>query len=179
MKKIIILAVSFSICALSAKAEDTIQTQSQNSVEQQASKWSVEGMLQAQSVTGGASPVFGPSLSYKVSNKNFLGFRALASISKTGDDGAYGAQTFWRHLMSEKKTSLFTEASVAYNIVYTTAFPSAGLALGVLHQLNSDFAFGGLAGVEVANASVGDYYSYRTSAMVIYPKMALMGSLSF
>lgn len=174
------LAMFFSVGANAELITDSdAHTLTLGTIDAPVKTWTIEATLQAQGVAGTASPLFGPAAFYNLTPRHHLGLRTLAPISSATEQGSFLAQALWRYFVIERRTSLFTEVSYAYNMVENAKFDSYSGAIGVRYLLNDDIAFGGLAGFEVADASVGTDNVVAGSDTYIYPRSSIFASMFF
>lgn len=141
--------------------------------------WGIEATFQAQGLAGDSSPLFGPTASYKLMDRNEVGVRALAPVSGSVDQGSYEFQGLWRYYAVEARANLFFEGSGGFNSVRGFGFGSVGAALGVRYDLATDLAFGGSGGFELANATVQSGWATASSSTYIYPKTSIFVSMFF
>lgn len=146
----------------------------------QASPWSVEGVFNT--ISNSTSSTFGPTLLYDFDSVNFLGVRVLAPTSN--GNGTYSEFAVYRHSFRPEKTSLFAEITAGENQYsysgYMTDAPSAGTNIGIIHHLNQDIAFGGLAGLEWTQALLEKYYAMTSdSHYYVYGRLGIFGSIAF
>jgi hypothetical protein len=185
MKNILAALLIFSVSAM-ALAEvnsNSIKEENANTNTTQNQNWSVEA--QFNTISNSISPTFGPSLLYALNNKNQLGLRFLAPTTGSGDATA-SLMAVYRHLFSESKTSLLVEGTLGENgyaygepseAIYA---PSVGTNLGVIHRLNDDIAFGGLAGLEWTQTYLQKGLAFNNpSGLDVYARLSLFVSLYF
>ncbi len=146
--------------------------------------WNVQGELQTISLSPNAA--FGPAMFFATSEKNMMGFRLAAPLSRSEEFSNYSFQLAWRHHFQPVRTSLFFETTLGTNFFlkessgeYTNSF-SAGANFGISHYFNSEFGIGGYGGLDITNAQVTKtFVSTNTTTQFIYPKIALFGTVAF
>lgn len=145
--------------------------------------WATEAQLNTAS--NSSSATFGPSLLYKMNSKNQLGLRFLAPAS-SGDEGTISLMAVYRHHFGENKTNLFSEATTGTNWYgfgeprTSLNAPSLGTNVGVIHHLNEDISFGGIAGIEWTRTRLEKgLASNESDTVYLWGRIALFGSLSF
>ncbi len=168
----VILSCLVSFCAAAEVSEMNLQNK--------VKSWSVEGQLNTAS--NSTTSTFGPSMFYRLDEKNLVGFRLLSPLS--WGEGTLSQMAVYRHLFGIEKTSLFGEVSLASNqySVGDTELdsPSAGTNFGIIHRLNEDISFGGLAGMEWTHVELHkNSVSDAKSDLNLYGRLALFGSVAF
>lgn len=149
--------------------------------------WSVEGHLNT--ISNSQSSTFGPSIGFDLTPQNTIGFRFFAPFSNSiSSGGTTSLIAFYRYKYRETKTSLFNEISLAQNFYMlatdnldtSVKAPSVGTNIGIIHQLNPDIAFGGIAGAEWTKTHVTSTYIVdRKDGVRVYARMGVFGNISF
>ncbi len=193
MKKIIL----FTLFAFPMLSLAEVQT---STIENNKNDWAVEAIFNTTSDSTGTT--FGPSIYYKINNQNFIGFRFNAPVgNKTDFEGTYTLAIPYRLFFSERKTSLFTELNLALNsysifenksyydsefnfigndrVLVSSTGASMGTYLGVIHNLNSDISFGGLAGLDWSNVALNRIYRTQSNNVFAYTRISIFSSLNF
>jgi len=150
-----------------------------------AGVWSVEG--QFNTVSNSTTTTFGPSIHYSWDARNLIGFRALAPVAGSDSSGTASIMALYRHAFSENKSRVFAEATLGENIYSSKegemgalVSPSIGTNLGVLHQLTSDIAIGGIAGTEWTRTAVYKDDAYiHDDGLYIYARLGMFASMAF
>ena len=156
---------------------------SQISLDDSATNWSAEGHFNT--ISNSLTAMFGPTLFYKLNSRNQLGLRFLAPVG-SAETETYSMMAVGRHHFSERKSHLFVEGSMASNwyLFRNSGFffrsSSVGTNLGIVHQLNEDLSFGGLAGVEWMRTRIGANGAYdSTERIYAWSRLALFAALAF
>ncbi len=142
--------------------------------------WSVEA--QFNTISNSVSPTFGSSALYFLDANNQVGVRVLAPLSF--GEGTTSAMGVYRHIFSENKTTLLAEFTLAQNVYsfgrsYGVSSGSMGTNIGILHHLNEDIAFGGIAGTEWTNVYLTKHSADNNGTTYIYGRLGLFASLGF
>lgn len=142
-----------------------------------AQPWMVEAAFQFVVASSSVTPKIGPSIGYHLDSMNDVGVRTLLSTATGPDFGEYTAQAFWRHHLGEKTTSVYSEPAFGFNASGGNFYYNLGMALGVLHRINSDFSVGGSTGIDLSNSPLAA--GKIASSIHLAPKLALLTSFSF
>lgn len=145
--------------------------------------WTTEAQLNT--VSNSMSATFGPALLYSLNPENQLGFRFLAPLG-SGPEGTISLMAVYRHHFGENRTKLFGEGSVGTNW-YTFGEPRAtlndsslGTNIGVIHHLNEDISFGGMAGFEWTRTRLEkNFVTREPNSIYAWGRISLFGSLAF
>lgn len=177
--------LSFS-CLVTAAEEINSISDTQPKTEN-LGKWSVEAQLNTYSIS--VSPTFGPTLNYSLNEKNLLGLRTLAPLSREATTETFSAHLVWRHMFSQKKTSLFSELTTGYLLTLNQGVEgpgylqagAAGFNLGAQYKLDSNFGIGGLAGGDFTRLEVTrrSFAILSEGPVIFYPRLALFANVIF
>lgn len=147
----------------------------------------IEVEAQIHTISIAPTVTFGPSLTYQHTDSEHFGFRALAPFSRADDISVLSLTGFWRHMFTQKKTALFGEVGLSYNLfgdrnVYSNdSAGSADLSIGAIHRLTADLGFGGIAGITASGAQVERDFVNTSggNSTYFYPRLALFGNMHF
>lgn len=144
------------------------------------SRWSVEGLLQAQSVAGPGSPWMGLGGAYNLLRSTQVGIRGFLPASGVVDKSTYAVQGYARvRVVHGARTDLFFEPSYGHNFYNFIPFGSYGLSAGVTNQILPGLRVGLMGGVEVARVVIDSVGLEKRSDEIAYPKIAAISSFTF
>ena len=145
-----------------------------------ASRFSIEAMAQAHSVSNTSSPWLGIAASYQFVKRVSVGLRGFVPMSEPVDQSTYSIQAFSRIFCnSYRNNQLFVEPDYALNFYKFFPFQSMGAAVGVLNHIAPGVAVGATGGIEAAHYIVDSIGLERNANLVVYPKVGLISDFYF
>jgi hypothetical protein len=137
----------------------------------------IEANLMVHSIASSGNTMFGPGFVYGFSESDLIGVRTLFSPFS---GGSFSAGVLYRREFSATNTRFFLEPSVSYHLISDRRYlGSAGLSVGLIHDLTPTLAIGGSAGLEGYNANAAVAGSLRVGQVQLSPKSSIQLSVYF
>jgi hypothetical protein len=138
-------------------------------------RWTIEGILQAQSVAGAASPWIGIGVDVHLLSSLSAGLRGFVPTSQTVDNSTYSIQTPVRlRVYHGTSTDFVLEGEYAVNFYNFIPFTSFGGAIGVTNRFKPGLNIGILGGIELAHVVIDSIGLEDRDTLIVYPKIALV-----
>lgn len=164
MRIFFVILVSLLISFSASSQEDVVET-----------SWRFEAYYSSFAMRNTVSPVVGSAALYDASEKWSFGLRSLMSLEGKPSESLVSLGLVQRYYAYVSKSSLFFQLSQSMNQANrTTSFSSAGLSIGIDHNLTDELLIGGFSGFEFDLGSNREGENNETGDVLVYPKICVL-----